>query len=281
VRPDDFFLDTDTDDPWAGPRHTLDEELISRVSAGTIVDRSDIEVAGALARLVHDEYEERATSDAPRLNDDGARATLRALRSVLSRLGITFSPPFEDFTSFYKYWRREGMTGSGSWAQRSEYLAGLFNPLHETLADLASGAIGTSLAQPATSHTRTGWTRVDEEVAELRRHFQAARSPQDYRNVGNDCVIVMERLSEVAYDATRHLAEATEEPPVANTKSRLDRVVEVDLAGSSNAELRKLIRAAIEQAQATKHRTPDRRHAGIAADSVILLANILRRVTEP
>ncbi len=122
---------------------------------------------------------------------------------------------------------------------------------------------------------------MDEEVAELRRHFQAARTPQDYRNVGNDCVTVLERISEAAYRAERHLREDEDEPPVSNTKQRLDRVVEVELEGSSNAELRKLVRAAIEQSQAVKHRTSNRRHAGIAADSVILLANIMRRLAEP
>jgi len=280
VRPEDFFLDDSSGDPWDSPLQIIDEELIRQVHAGMVADRSDTEVAVALARLVHAEYEERATSDRSRLTNDGSRATLMALRAVLGRLGIEFAPPFLDFTSFYQYWRREGMTGSGSWSERREYLAGLFNPVHETLADLEAGAIGATLAEPATSHTRTGWTRVDEEIAELRRHFQASRTPQDYRNVGNDCVIITERLSEVAYDPARHLPEAAEEPPVGSTKARLDRVVEVELPGPGNAELRRLVRAAIDQAQAVKHRTPDRRHAGIAADSVILLANILRRVTE-
>ena len=43
-----------------------------------------------------------------------------------------------------------------------------------------------------------------------------------------------------------------------------------------------MARASIELAQAIKHRdTPSRRDAGIAADSLIQLANILRRLDEP
>jgi hypothetical protein len=155
------------------------------------------------------------------------------------------------------------------------------NPVHDQLADLQAGVLRSVLAQPITTHPRTGWTRVDDEIAELRRHFQGARTPQDYRNVGNDCVIVLERLSEAAYVERRHLRPGEEVPPIAKTKDRLDRVVEVDLAGSENAELRKLVRAAIEQSQAVKHRTASRRHAGVAADSVILVANIFRRLAEP
>lgn len=268
-------------DPWGSPSNVIDDDLVSRVHAGPVAEASDIEVAVALARLVHEEYEEKATGDKPRLTEAGSRATLAAFRSVLRRLGIEFTPPFTDFTSFYRYWRLQGMTGNGSWAERRRYLAETFNPIHETLADFEAGAATNALAAPATSHPRTGWTRVDEEIAELRRHFQAARTPQDYRNVGNDCVIIIERLSEVAYQPSLHLPAEAEEPHISNTKIRLERVVEVALPGSGNAELRKLARAAIENAQAVKHRTPDRRHAGVAADSVILLANILRRITMP
>ncbi len=277
VRADDFFKDIVSGDPWSTEQRIFDEDLIRQTHAGTMTNRSDVEVAVALARLVHDEFQERATSDSPRLSVPDSRAALAALRSVLGRLGVPFLPPFSDFATFYQYWRREGMTGAGSWGQRRAYLAELFNPIHDVLADIEAGSASTTLAQPVTTHLRTGWTRVDEEVAELRRHFHAAQSPQDYRNVGNDCVAVMERLSEAAYSKDRHLRDGEVEPPIAQTKARLERVVEVDLTGPSNVELRKSIRATIEMAQAVNHRTPDRRNAGIAADAVILLANMLRR----
>jgi hypothetical protein len=45
--------------------------------------------------------------------------------------------------------------------------------------------------------------------------------------------------------------------------------------------MRKFARATIELAQAVKHRgTPTRTEAGIVADAVILLANMLRRLDE-
>jgi len=56
-----------------------------------------------------------------------------------------------------------------------------------------------------------------------------------------------------------------------------------DFAHSSaaNAEMRKFARATIELAQAVKHsRTPTRTEAGILADAVVLLANMLRRLDE-
>lgn len=280
MRQEDFYVELAAPDPWGAHKRVLDEDLIVRIFAGTDA-RSDTEVAVPLARLVHDEFEAFGTDGSQNVTEAHSRGVMSALRAVLGRLNVPFAPPFADFPEFRTYWRRNGATGEGGWQARRDILAELLNPIHDQLADLQAGGLRAVLAQPITTHPRTGWTRVDDEIAELRRHFQGARTPQDYRNVGNDCVIVLERLSEAAYVEGRHLQPNEEVPPVAKTKDRLDRVVEVDLAGSENAELRKLVRAAIEQAQAVKHRTPNRRHAGVAADSVILLANIFRRLAEP
>ena len=141
--------------------------------------------------------------------------------------------------------------------------------------------MSSTLAEPVSPRGRTGWARIDEEIAELRRHFQSAQTPQDYRNVGNDCVIVTEALSRLVYEPARHLREGETEPPISNTKNRLERYVDDAAQGSENAALRKLAKATIEMAQAVKHRTtPTRREAGIAADAVILLANLLRRLSD-
>lgn len=88
-------------------------------------------------------------------------------------------------------------------------------------------------------------------------------------------------MSEAVFDADRHLQNGQDVPPVANTKVRIGAFVEHAAAGRANAEIRKVARALIELAQAVKHRdTPSRRDAGIAADSVIQLANILRRLAD-
>lgn len=85
----------------------------------------------------------------------------------------------------------------------------------------------------------------------MRRHFRAARTEQDYSNVGNDAVAALEALSAASYEHARHGEPGVDEPPIPSTKARLGRVVEVELPGSENAELRKVVRAAIELAQAT------------------------------
>lgn len=279
MRETDFFEEVETNDVWAVQQYQLNSGFIEQIHAGPVQNATDVEVAVPLARVVHDEFVSRGTDDNPRISVHESRAVMAALRAVLKRLGVDFKPPFSDFDSFYKYWKNNG--GSGSWAVRRHMLSELFDPLHEQLADLEAGTVASTLAEPVTSRPRTGWTRVDEEITELRRHFQNATTEQDYRNVGNDCVIILERLSEAAYVRERHLFEGEDEPSVASTKNRLDRVIEVDLAGPKNAALRKLVKAAIEQAQGVKHgATINRQYAGVAADSVILLANMLRRITD-
>ncbi|TCC64758.1 hypothetical protein E0H73_10390 [Kribbella pittospori] len=90
-----------------------------------------------------------------------------------------------------------------------------------------------------------------------------------------------EALSRQVYDPALHLRPGESEPPAANTKQRLGRYVEVALPGE-HTSIVSLIRAAIELSQRIKHQdAPTRRDAGLAADAVILLANLLRRLAEP
>jgi hypothetical protein len=155
----------------------------------------------------------------------------------------------------------------------------LFDPLIEALEEREDATLRDELVTPVSPRGRTGWEKVDIEVAELRRHFHTAQTPQDYRNIGNDLVAVLEALSEAAYDLGRHLRKGESEPAIAQTKNRLTRIMEVDGVREGSAELVKLAKATIELAQAVKHNpSGSRARAGIAADAVIQLVNMVRRL---
>ena len=282
MRSSDFIEDVESI-VFGGPSTSarFRRELVLDLRRGPIGGTPDLEAAVALTRLIHDELEIYGTSGGPTLSEDDMRDGICALHAVLTRVGLDdVDVPFRDFSTFRTYWGRHD--GYGSWQARRDMLEEIFGPIHDRLAELKSRALTSSLADPVSPRGRTGWSKVDEEIAELRRHLQSARTPQDYRNVGNDCVIVTEALSRLVYDPSRHLRAGETPPPVGNTKQRLERFVEDGLGGSDNAELRKMARAVIELAQAVKHRdTSTRRTAGMAADAVILLANLLRRVEEP
>lgn len=283
----DFWTEKPVADPWGGPStsttQALNDQLLVDITRGPIAGRPDIEVAVALARFAHEQFEGYGTGGAD-IDQEDSVIVMRALKAILVRLGVTgFAPPFRDFETFYKHWRKVGASGSGGWQARRDILDEHFDPLHALLEEREADSITSTLATAISPHKVTGWPRVDEEVSELRRHFESALTKQDYSNVGNDCVAILEALSGTAYQHERHQRADEAEPPVANTKNRLERYIEVELPGSDNAELRKLARAAIEFAQAVKHRraTVSRTEAGIAADAVILLANMLRRIDSP
>lgn len=282
MRPDDFFIEDDMPGEFGLPSRYLDVELLARLRRGPIPEREDIEIAVPLARLVHDDLERYGTTGDPEMAEQGMREALSALRAVVDRLAISdsdFEVPFRDFATFRSWWLKNG--ARGSWQARRDLLSFVFDSLHDRLADMEQQALSSSLVDPVSPHARTGWSAVDTEISELRRHFLSARTAQDYRNIGQDCVAVTETLSRHVYDPERHMREGEQKPPVAQTKQRLDRFVEDAAPGSHNASLRKLSRAVIEFAQHVKHRTtPTRREAGIAADAVIQLANLLRRLDQ-
>lgn len=280
MRPDNFLVEDEPDDVFGLPRRRLNDSLVRDLRGSPAPGISDAEAGVALARLAHDELETYGTSGGAVLDDQEMRELLLALRAIVGRLGIDgFDPPFRDFSSFRTYWIRN--SAAGSWQARRDILDGIFDALHDGLADQETREMASSLADAISPRGRTGWSTVDAEIAELRRHFQSAHSAQDYRNVGNDCVIVTEALSRVTYDPRRHLRQDETEPAVDRTKQRLERYIEDELPGPENVELRRLVRATIEMAQAVKHQpTTSRRDAGIAADAVILLANLLRRIAD-
>ena len=88
MRPDDFFIHPDP-----GPFGDLDPvvfniDLIREIRSGPISDADDVEVAVALARLVHDELEAFGTGGGEELEDGAMREAILALRAVTDRLGI-------------------------------------------------------------------------------------------------------------------------------------------------------------------------------------------------
>ena len=108
----------------------------------------------------------------------------------------------------------------------------IFGPMHEALEVLDQQSLAATLAKPISPKQKTGWPAVDSEIHELRRQFVTATTPQDYNAVGLVCVRVTHALSATVYEADRHLQPGGREPPVTSTKARLDRFVELELAGA-------------------------------------------------
>jgi hypothetical protein len=276
VIPDDFY--DNSQDVFGNYTRRLDLALLRQLRTAPRPAVPDAEVGTALGRLVHDQFTTCGTGGGQDLTDAEVREALAALRAVCERLGVSYAVPFSDFTGFRAYWQSKGASGGGGYQARRKLLADVFDEMHGQLETLERQSLAATLALPVSPLPGTGWATVDFEVAELRRQFLNAATPQDYNAVGLVCVRLTEALSATVYDPAKHLRAGETEPPVASTKLRLDRFVEDSAPGADNAALRKLAKATIECAQQVKHSgSPTRREAGIAADAAILLANILRR----
>jgi hypothetical protein len=125
------FFTSESDDVWGGTgtRSVLNTGLIDAIARAPIDLADDLDVAQALSRLVHDELRGYGTDSTNVLGDIQIAGAIRALRSVLRRLGIDFAPPFRDFTTFHDYWSREEMSGAGGWAAQHHACAALPGPI--------------------------------------------------------------------------------------------------------------------------------------------------------
>lgn len=279
----EFFIEDDDGpaDGWGAARPTFNTGLMDQLARGPLPGDEDLVTAISLARLTHEQYQAFGTNGSHEFTEVDSRAALRTLRLVLDRHGIEFRPPWRDFASFRSHWIAVGASGTGGWQARRDLLAQWFVPVLETLEQAEEAGFRAELAQAVSPRTKTGWDRVDEEIDQLRLRFRSAATTQDYKDVGNRCVGVLEALSATVYDPTRHCPEGMSEPPVDKTDIRIGAYVSERLAGGEHEELRGLVKKASALAHKVKHSPrSDRMRAGIAADAAILLANILRRLEE-
>lgn len=280
----DFFVLEEGLDAWGSAQVEVpDTDRFTALISAKGPDHSDLDVTLALMDLVRDDLQHSGTegSGVGRIADGDMRLAMRALERASDRAGLPFKLPFRDHASWKSYWIRKGASGAGGWQARRNLLGDLFDEPYARLMAAQDRALDSTLVEAVSPRERLGWHEVDTAIGELRRHFRTATTPQDYKAVGLDCVTITEALSRQVYDHAKHTPAGEETPPEGKTKLRLERYVVERLPGADNAELRKLARASIEMAEAVKHRrAPTRTEAGVAADAVILLANMLRRLEE-
>lgn len=257
---------------------SFNTDLVAELRRRPLLDWSDVEVGLVLCQLLQAEFTAHGTDGGQQLTDSEVEAAVLAFQAVSRRLRVEFSLPFRDFTGFRTYWMENN--GSGSWHARRVMVNEFFEPVYLKLLRLEEATF-EALVDPISPRTELGWPTVDEEIRELRRRFEHARTPQDHKDVGLRCVTVTELLGDAVYKSAEHDQAGEDPAPRGNTKDRFDRYIRSMLAGKDNAAERSLARAIVVFSQGVKHSTtPTRREAGIAADSVIMLANVLKRLEQ-
>src|SRR3954471_24207078 len=114
VRPADFYVESSTEKDWLGKATRAPNiDLLLAIRRQRLADRSDLEVAVPLARVVHDEFQKYGTDSTQQFENEDIREALAALRAVLKRLGVNdFAVPFRDYDSFHDWWKENGAYGS-------------------------------------------------------------------------------------------------------------------------------------------------------------------------
>lgn len=281
MRFDDFFGEgLDSASPWGSSRTTaIRMDLVRQLADGPLPGDDPLATAIALTQFVRGQYNSYGTDGRQQINDVESREVLRSLRAVLRRQGVEFDPQWSDFPSFRTYWNAH--EGRGSWQARRDMLADLFDPVLAALETAQDRASGNEVALPVSPRSELGWPAVDEHIEQLRQRFATASTHVDYKDVGNRCVGVLEALSAVVYDPAVHCPDGKPQPPVDKTDIRIGAYIDQRLPGPSNEELRGLVKKASALSHKMKHSPrADRTTTGIAADAVILLANILRRLRQ-
>ncbi|MFG2103558.1 abortive infection family protein [Micromonospora echinaurantiaca] len=150
MTPDDLFETTITknvfdDSPVVDSR--LRTDLLDQLRRGPADAIDDLEVAEALALLLHSDFMAFGTSGGERLTDADARLALRALRATCARLGLAIEVPWQDFTSFRSYWLAHH--GYGSWAARRQMVGEAFDPMLQRLYQMQEQVPAGTVVAPA------------------------------------------------------------------------------------------------------------------------------------
>lgn len=263
----------------------LKTDYVNSLAKAPQPDVDELELVKALLTVLRDDFVSYGTNGSDmRLDDQSVKVVMRAAKLVTKRNNLKEPVlPFRDFSGFGDYWRKEGMSGGGSWSVRRSFIQDIFNPIIDTIEERQDEIYFSQLSTPVSEQPTIGdWVKLKDEITQLRNRFATAKTHQDFSAVGTACVRIIEGISRVAYKQDIHGDPAdTSEPPVDKTNVRIGRVIEFGLDGRKNAELRALAKSSSEVAHKVKHATtPNALQAGIACDAIILLASIVQRIEQ-
>ena len=124
----------------------------------------------------------------------------------------------------------------------------------------------------------TGWPRVDRTLDEIRTRLRVASNEEQFQAVGVLCREVLISLAGAVFDPDKHPPLTTEDVAASNTDARrmLDRFVEAEAGGKSNATMRRYVKVAVQFANEVQHqRTAAYRSTALCAEATAGLVNII------
>jgi len=126
----------------------------------------------------------------------------------------------------------------------------------------------------------TGWEKVDRQLQEAKFGLDTAVTEEQFQSVGLICREALISVAEAAFDPARHLPIDVVEPSKTDARRLLEALIESELSGGSNEEVRAYAKAALRLAIALQHRrTADFRMASMCCEATASVVNIIAIVS--
>ena len=122
----------------------------------------------------------------------------------------------------------------------------------------------------------TGWEKVDRQIQEIKFRLNIANTEEHYQAIGLISREVLISLSEVTYDAKKYPSIDGISPSKTDAGRMLESILEIELKGGTNEEVRYYAKAALKLALALQHkRNANYIMAALCAEATISVVNIV------
>jgi hypothetical protein len=181
----------------------------------------------------------------PRIDDMDAeyQRRHRVLKAGLQRIGISPPFPWNSLWDWYGYYSGK----LGSYAQRRIHVNQLADPVLEELTRIQTRNVVSDWGAAPES-----WATVEDRLSELKVRLSNASSLDDYQDVGRRSREIVIAAVNISFDPEM-VPTGDEVPKGADAKNRLEHILNSSVPGSSHAELRKVMRAALDLAHKVTH----------------------------
>jgi len=255
----------------AGDLCITEIEFLLDANAPTLGQLTDAELAGELE--VQREIMIDVATGGARIQavNSAYRKRRRRISDALRARGIPDPNPYDDLWDWYNKWSSGDMP---SYASRRVYISGLFSSLIDRLSSDEEARGAEVFEEPS------GWTKVDNGLAEVRSRLQDAATPEQHQAVGLLCRETIISLAQAVFDPEVHPPIDDVDPSPTDAKRMLEAYFEKELAGGPNKEARKHARASLDLANKLQHdRTADFRKAALCAEATASVVNIVAIVS--
>ena len=193
------------------------------------------------------------------------------IRNSLREIGIEDPNPYNDLWEWYHRWSNGDLP---NYRLRRSFLRELYSLILQELTAIESGASALAYREP------TGWPLVDRQLENMKAQLVRSNSEEDFQSVGLIARETIISLAQAVYDPKLHKTIDGKKPSKTDAGRMLEAFISSELAGSSNEEIRKYVRAALSLAVAIQHkRTADFKVAALCSEATASVVNSISLIT--